>query len=229
MEMLQTKINYALDEEIVDKIIGGETMLFEVLIRRYNSLLYKIARSYGCNHQDAEDLMQETHFAAFRYLKSFRKQASYKTWLTKIHLNHCYHKRNDKHEVEIERENEISNQDDVLNEISAGKCDAEKKVINKELGKVLETSLEQIPLTYRTVFLLREVEGFNVAETAELLKITPVNVKVRLNRAKAMLQKQLEKFYSAADLYEFHLMYCDKIVRNVFEQIAAHHGSQNHD
>jgi RNA polymerase sigma-70 factor (ECF subfamily) len=99
--------------------------------------------------------------------------------------------------------------------------DTEKAVLNKELGKVLEESLQQIPIAHRSVFLLREIEGFSVAETAELLGITPVNVKVRLNRAKAMLQKQLEKFYSAADLYEFHLAYCDKIVKNVFERIAA--------
>jgi hypothetical protein len=62
-------------------------------------------------------------------------------------------------------------------------------------------------------------------ETAGLLGITAMNVKVRLNRAKAMLQKQLEKFYSAADLYEFHLMYCDNIVKNVFKRIAAENGN----
>lgn len=221
METIPHKINYASDEEIIEKIRSGETMLFEVLIRRYNSLLYKIARSYGFCHQDAEDLMQESHFAAYRSLKTFRKESTYKTWLTRIHLNGCYHKSNGGHlpheELPVDHSIHLYN----LLPATAGREEPDKKIINKELGKVLEKSLQEVPLPYLSVFVLREIEGFSVAETAELLRITPTNVKVRLNRCKAMLQKLLENFYSAADLYEFHLMYCDKIVSNVFERIAA--------
>ena len=104
---------------------------------------------------------------------------------------------------------------------SVGKTDTEKRVLNKELATLLEDSLQRLPLPYRNVFVLREIEGFSVAETADLLELTPVNVKVRLNRAKAMLQKQLENYYSTSDIYDFHLMYCDKIVQHVFERIAA--------
>ena len=95
----------------------------------------------------------------------------------------------------------------------------EKKIIAKEFSKVLENCLQQLPLDYRAVFVLRELEGFNVAETAELLNITPVNVRVRLNRAKVMLQKQLESFYSSLDLYDFNLVHCDNIVNAVFARI----------
>jgi RNA polymerase sigma factor (sigma-70 family) len=221
METLQHKTSYATDEEIIEKILRGETMLFEVLIRRYNSLLYKIARSCGFNHHDAEDLMQECHIAAFMYLKTFRREASYKTWLTKIHLNRCYHKLNCGHVKYEEASDELITDRSLFVEAVTENKETENWVINKELGKVLEESLQQIPLSYRSVFILREIEGFSVAETAELLGITPLNVKVRLNRSKAMLQKQLERFYSAADLYEFHLVYCDKIVKNVFERISA--------
>jgi RNA polymerase sigma-70 factor (ECF subfamily) len=218
MEKLQHDIGVRADEELIPKIIEGETALFELLIRRYNSLLYKIARSYGFNHQDAEDLMQETHFSAYTQLKKFRSDASYKTWLTKIHLNKCYHKTHygsKKYEaVDDEKVNEmiVAMQDN-------NKQDAEKMIMNKELGKVLEKSLEQLPLIYRNVFIIREMEGFSVAETADLLQITTTNVKVRLNRAKALLQKQLEHYYSSVDIYDFHLKYCDKIVQNVFRRI----------
>jgi RNA polymerase sigma-70 factor (ECF subfamily) len=92
-------------------------------------------------------------------------------------------------------------------------------LVNKELAKVIENSLLQIPLNYRTVFILREIEGFNVAETAELLNITLVNVRVRLNRAKGMLQKQLEQFYPLSDIYELNLVYCNDMVNNVFTKI----------
>ena len=85
--------------------------------------------------------------------------------------------------------------------------------------KKLPENLEEIPLTYRTVFILREVEGFSTNETAELMNSTPVNVKVRLNRAKALLQKKLENFYSATDIYEFNAIFCDAMVKRVFHQI----------
>jgi RNA polymerase sigma factor (sigma-70 family) len=220
MKTSQNIISYASDEELVEKILGGETMHFEALIRRYNPLLYKIARSYGFNHHDAEDLMQESHVAAFLYLETFRKEATYKTWLTRIYLNRCHRKLNDGYLQHEELSDDFFTPQTVSMPTSAEREEPANKLINKELGRVLEKSLQQIPLAYRSVFVLREIEGFSVAETAELLGITQVNVKVRLNRAKAMLQKQLEKFYSAADLYAFHLIYCDKIVRNVFEQIA---------
>lgn len=224
METLPFKTSFASDEALVEKIKRGETAFFEVLIRRYNPLLYKIARSYGFLHHDAEDLLQETHYTAFLYLDSFRGEASYKTWLTKIHLSRCYHKMNSGHNKhETAAENSMDNSAPYL-PASDESRQTEKSVLNRELANVLEKSLQQLPVPYRTVFLLREAEGFSVAETAELLGITPVNVKVRLNRAKAMLQKQLETFYSAADLYEFHFKYCDKIVKHVFERIAATKG-----
>jgi RNA polymerase sigma-70 factor (ECF subfamily) len=96
----------------------------------------------------------------------------------------------------------------------------ERQTVNREFSRMLEHSLEQMPLIYRSVFILREIEGFNVAETAEILNITPVNVKVRLNRAKTILQKKIESFYSAAEIYEFNLIYCDEVVRNVFSKIG---------
>jgi RNA polymerase sigma-70 factor (ECF subfamily) len=102
---------------------------------------------------------------------------------------------------------------------SSKQQNTETQVLNKELSLILEKSLEKIPVHYRAVFILREVEGLNVAETAEMLDLTPVNVKVRLNRAKNLLQKELEKYYSKAQLYEFNLVYCDSVVENVFRAI----------
>src|SRR5215217_9016787 len=122
MKTLEHKNSFASDEEIVDKIRSGETAFFEVLIRRYNPLLYKIARSYGFNQHDAEDLMQESHFAAYSGMKSFRKEASYKTWLTKIHLNQCYHKMNYGHKKYESPADEITDQSMVMH-TSFGKTD----------------------------------------------------------------------------------------------------------
>ena len=204
------------EQEIIKKIITGEIFLFEILIRRYNPVLYKIAKAYGYNYQDAEDMMQDAHIAAYTNLKDFEHRSSYKTWLSKIMINKCINKSSYGY-----FKNEIPDSERVDTERMLYPNDntPEKYVGNRELAKALEDSLQQLPEMYRTVFILREVEGFSVAETADLLNITLINVKVRTNRAKTMLQKQLEKYYTSSDIYEFNLKYCDNIVHKVFERI----------
>ena len=214
MNALLTKSSEA---EIIRKILDGEMALFEILIRRYNAILYKIARSYDFDHEEAKDLLQETHIAAYQNLKKFESRSSYKTWIAKIMVNKCLYKLSygsGKYEVTHPIVDENAQP-----MFSSKKQATEANVLNNELSHILEKSLEKIPVHYRTVFILREVEGFSVAETAEMLNLTVVNVKVRLNRAKTLLQKELEKYYSKAQLYEFNLIYCDSVVKNVFDAI----------
>jgi len=214
MNELLVNIN---EEEIIRKILEGEMALFEILIRRYNPILYKIARSYDFDHEEAKDLLQETHIAAYQNLAKFESRSSYKTWVAKIMVNKCLYKLNygsSKYEVSHQIVDENSQA-----MFSSKRQSTEATVLNRELSSILEKSLEKIPVLYRTVFLLREVEGLSVAETAEMLNITPVNVKVRLNRAKTLLQKELEKYYPKAQLYDFNLIYCDGVVNYVFDAI----------
>ncbi|HWJ89541.1 MAG TPA: sigma-70 family RNA polymerase sigma factor [Flavisolibacter sp.] len=210
------------EQEIIAKICSGERALFEVLIRRYNPVLYKIARGYGFGHHDAEDLLQETHVAAYLNLSAFEGRASYKTWIAKIMVHKCLYKlSHGPARKEASLDNEIhENATPMFTPMS--NANENRNVIRREFSRILENSLQHIPLSYRTVFILREVEGFNTADTADLLNITPMNVKVRLNRAKSMLQKLLEGHYSSSDLYEFNLIYCDAIVNNVFKKINEH-------
>jgi RNA polymerase sigma factor (sigma-70 family) len=205
------------EHEIIAKIVAGEMALFEVLIRRYNALLYKIARSYDFDHEQSKDLLQETHIAAYQSLDKFEGRSSYKTWIAKIMVNKCLYKLS-------YGSNKYETSHSIVDEkaepmFTSKKENTEKQVLNNELSHILEKSLERIPVHYRTVFLLREVEGLNVAETAEMLNLTAVNVKVRLNRAKNLLQRELEKYYSKAQLYDFNLIYCDSVVENVFAAI----------
>jgi RNA polymerase sigma factor (sigma-70 family) len=100
------------------------------------------------------------------------------------------------------------------------KSETENAALRKEFSKVMEQALQKLPLPYKIVYVLRAVEGFSVAETAELLHITPVHVKVRFNRAKALLQQQLKSYYSHTAIFEFHLDYCDKMVQAVFEKLG---------
>jgi len=218
MNNLLGKIGVEKDEIIIERILGGDIALFEILIRRYNPVLYKIARSYDFNHHDAEDLMQDTHVAAYQHLRQFEGRASYKTWISKILMNKCLHKLNHgyhKNETPTEAIGEPLKP--IHMKINEGQ--PEDKVLNKELAFVLEKSLEKIPVIYRSVFVLREIEGFSVRETADLLQLSETNVKVRMNRAKALLQKEIEQIYSHSEIYSFNLIYCDAIVEKVFERI----------
>ena len=205
--------------ELIERIIEGDVALFEVLIRRYNPYVYKVGRSYGYNHHDVEDLMQETFIHAYENLKKLNHKEYFKTWLIRIMLNECYRKN---HRASTQKE---ITSDTLLFEKSipmfsgSNHDDTERKVSNKELNGVIESAIQHIPMDYRLVFSLRELNGLSVQETAKAMNITETNVKVRLNRAKAMLRKEVEKMYSVEDIYQFNLVYCDKIVANVMKVI----------
>ena len=205
------------DDEVIDRIGLGETAMFEILIRRYNPYLYRIGRSYSYNHADTEDLMQESYVQAFFNLRSFERRASFKTWLTRIMLNNCYQK---KQRLRYRKEvlsafNTTENATPLFHQPS----NAEKTMVNKELGNVLESALNQIPEDYRIVFTLRELNGLSVMDTTEALGLSESNVKVRLNRAKKMLRTEIEKMYSPGEIYEFNLRYCDRMVEAVMQAV----------
>lgn len=205
------------DVEVIQKIITGEIELFEIIIRRYNPFLYKTGRSYNYNHEDTQDLMQDTFIDAFTGLSKFENRSTFKTWIIKIMLNNCYKKQQ-----------KWSSKNIITTEINENSTpmfsnnqhtDTSKTVMNRELNFVIENSLQRIPMDYRLVFTLREVNGLNVAETADTLNISEANVKVRLNRAKTMLRKEVEKSYSAEDIFEFNLVYCDAMVQRVINKL----------
>jgi RNA polymerase sigma factor (sigma-70 family) len=203
--------------EIIQRILNGEISLYEMIVRRFNSDLYKVGRSYNYNHQDTQDLMQDTFIDAYKSLSSFEGRSGFKTWIIRIMLNNCYRKKK-----KSGFKNEIM-QD--MNENSKpmfthSSNDTDKVVQNRELGYIIEEALARIPYDYRMTFALREINGLHVSETADLLRISEANVKVRLNRAKAMLRKEIEKTYSANELFEFNLVYCDAIVENVMRKIS---------
>lgn len=203
------------EKEIIESILNGNPGQFEILIRRNNSVLYKIGRSYGFGHEDTEDLMQDAFVDAYTGLASFQGRSAFRTWLIRIMLANCYQKSH-KAEYSHEKTSEIS---EYSKPLFAGSTETNSIVMNRELGTVIENALKKIPLEYRMVFSLREISGVNVAETAEALNITETNVRARLSRAKAMLRKEVEKAYSPEEIFEFNAKYCDNMVRRVMSVI----------
>lgn len=206
------------DASVLKRILDGEKGLYEIIIRRYNSYLYKTARAYGYPHEDAEDLMQETYINAYTQLAGFEFRSSFKTWLIRIMLHNCYRKKSKfSYLHEIPGQNMIEEKSVPM--FNSNPEDAVKTVVRREFHHILESALLQIPNDYRMVFLLRELNGLSVAETAETLRISESNVKVRLNRAKKMLRNEIENIYSPDDIFEFNLIYCDRIVSRVMAEI----------
>ncbi|KXK04615.1 MAG: sigma-70 family RNA polymerase sigma factor [Ignavibacteriaceae bacterium] len=204
------------DAEIIERILNGEKSLFEVIVRRFNAPLYKVGRSYNFNHDDTQDLMQDTYIDAYKNLKSFEGRSGFKTWIIRIMLNNCYRKK-EKSSYKNEVMRDFTEQPEPVESITGN--DTEKEVHTRELGQIIENALSKIPFDYRMVFSLREVNGLNVLETANLLNISESNVKVRLNRAKTMLRGWIEKSYPINELFEFNLVYCDAMVQKVMEKI----------
>lgn len=202
---------------IIERILRGEVFLYELIVRRFNPYLYKVGRAYRYSHEDTQDLMQDTYVDAFGNLSQFEQRSNFRTWLVRIMLNNCYHKKQ-KFSYQREQAQDIDNEN-LRPMFNNSDNDSNQEMHNRELGRVIERSLEKLPEDYRMIFALRELNGLNVAEAADVLHISENNVKVRLNRAKAMLRKELEKIYSVTDLYEFNLIYCDAMVARVMRQI----------
>ena len=206
------------EKEIAVGVLNGNKSLYEIIVRRFNPYLYKIGRSYNYNHEDTQDLMQDTFIDAYKNLSQYEGRSSFKTWLVRIMLNNCYHKK-EKFSYKNEIMKDIDDESKPI--FQQANNDTQKIIHNRELGNIIESALANIPEEYRMVFSLREINGFDIAETSDLLSISQANVKVRHCRAKAMLRTEMEKAYTANELFEFHAVYCNKIAANVMLKINA--------
>jgi RNA polymerase sigma-70 factor (ECF subfamily) len=214
------------DEEVVERVLAGDTSLYEVVMRRYNTRLYRVARAILNNDGEAEDVMQDTYVRAFQFLGQFEGRAKFSTWLTRIAVHEALartHKARRFEDWDDMNEN-------LQNEVAASPLSSspESQTALVEMSKILEHAIEGLPAQYRTVVMMRDVEEMTTAETAECLSLTEDNVKIRLHRAHGMLRKELYQNarISAADAFPFHAPRCDRVVANVFARLEALYPSQ---
>lgn len=211
--MSNTAFAQLTEAKIIERVLNGEKPLYEVIVRRFNPYLYKIGRSYNYNHEDTEDLMQDTYIDAYKNLANFEQRSNFRTWLVRIMLNNCYRKRE-----KSSYKNELANDkigESVTPMYGGTSIDTVSQIQNSQLQNVIEDALANIPEEYRLVFSLREMNEFNVKETAGMLGITESNVKVRLSRAKTMLRAHLEKQNVFAELYDYNLILCHPFTSKV--------------
>lgn len=205
------------DVDLVKGILSGEKNLYTQIVRRYNQRLYRIGMSILNDDTEVEDAMQVAYINAYQSLGKFEFRASFSTWLTRILVNECFLriKRRDKTIIMNDDNLEAAMQQQQSNHHHSPVT----KVLNTELRNILDEAIRELPEIYRVVFVMREIENMNVAETQACLAINEVNVKVRLNRAKAMLRGLLSNYYNTEDILHFHLRRCDAIVEKVMANI----------
>lgn len=194
------------DLEVVSRVLDGDAELFPVLMRRYNQRLYRVARSVLGNDAEAEDVLQEAYMKAFTHLAQFEGRASFATWLTRIALYEALRRRRaQSRSVQL---------DAVADDLEAPVPNPERNAANGELRRLLETSIDALPPAFRTVLVLRDVEGLRTAEVADALEIPEQTVKTRLFRARRSLRVSLAELIGedARRLFEFGDARCDRLV-----------------
>lgn len=207
------------DTELINRILNGEKDLYAQVVRRYNQRLYKIGIAMLNDDDEVEDAMQVAYINAYEHLANFLFKSSFATWLTRIFINECLLRQKRKGKFMTMNADHMDN--DQADWQPKETRTPVTQMLNTELKSILESAIRQLPEIYRTVFVMREIEHMNVAETRECLDISEENVKVRLNRAKAMLRNYLYQSYQPEDILHFHLSRCDKMVDRVMAAINS--------
>ena len=212
----------ATDEEIVSRVVGGETLLFELLMRRMNQRIYRTVRAILGNDDEVEDVMQQTYLNAYSHLASFAGQARFSTWLTSIAVNESLARRRRAATSRLR----IAGDEDAVLEIRSTAADPEQNVMNSELQQLVEREILRMPDHYRMVLVLRQVEGLSTEETAEGLGVSLDVVKTRLRRARVMLREGLleRAGITFERLFPFPATRCNRVVAAVMGKIVGGEG-----
>lgn len=208
------------DEEVVRRVRAGQIDLFEVLMRRYNQRVYRIARAVLRSDSEAEDVTQEAWVRAYAHLDQFAGRAEFRTWLGRIALHESWARaRRGRRQESLEPEPGAEGRE-VKPESPAP--DPEKAAFDREVRSLVEAAVEGLPEIYRTVFMLRHVEELSTSETAELLELSEETVKTRLHRARSALQRELlaEAGAGIRQAFPFLGARCDRMVASVLARIA---------
>jgi RNA polymerase sigma-70 factor (ECF subfamily) len=212
------------DEEVVERVRAGEGRLFEVLMRRYNQRLFRLARVIVRDDHEAEDVMQQAYVNAYTHLSQFQGRARFATWLTRIAVYEASARRRKRERLRsLADPDAVEDGGDPRPGGGGAGLNPEQRAYGGELRRVIEAAVERLPEAQRAAFVLRDVEGLSTAEAAACLEVSQEVVKTRLSRARARLRRELLERASLASpqLFSFHLSRCDRVVAGTWARLEA--------
>jgi RNA polymerase sigma-70 factor (ECF subfamily) len=209
MGAIQPKIGEPVSDELalVQAAKAGDVSAFEDLVRRYDRNVFRIAQHITQNREDAEDVVQDAFLKAYSNLAQFQGQSKFYTWLVRIAVNEALMKlRRRRPERMVSLDEDVKTEEDsVPREVADWSPNPEQQYTQAELKEILGKTIQGLPPSFRTVFVLRDVEGLSTEETADALELSIPAVKSRLLRARLQLRERLNRYFKRggnADLRE---------------------------
>jgi RNA polymerase sigma-70 factor (ECF subfamily) len=208
------------DEEIVDRVKAGDTALYELIMRRYNQRLYRVARAIVRDDAEAEDVMQAAYVHAYQHLAQFARRAPFAAWLTRITVHEALGRL--RLRGRTQQLDEANQDGEIFMNLVETSPDPEQSASAAEADQLLEQAVLALPDSYRAVVMLRDIEELSTAETAAALELSEHNIKVRLHRGHAMIRGWLFDRVGAKAKTAFPFMgaRCDRVVASVFARVA---------
>ena len=210
------------DAQVVSRVLSGDHPLFELLMRRYNRRLFRVARAILMQDQLAEDAVQEAYISAFQNLHQFRGPHGFGAWLTRITARAALRiARRESPLRLVEDLDRVDTGGELVDTGAQTGVNPEITSMRRESVNQLEHAIDALPRDFRLVFILRELEEMSVEETARCLAIQPGTVKSRLHRARQILRKSFpgSREDLQLDVFRFAGRQCDRIVANVFRSL----------
>jgi RNA polymerase sigma-70 factor (ECF subfamily) len=214
------------DETLVERARSRDRFAVQIIMQRHNRRLFRVARSVLHDDAEAEDVVQEAYFRAFTHLDGFRGDAQLSTWLTRIALNEALGRlRRRRITVSLKDIDAINDQGEArVIYLSAARQDSdpEATAVRAEVRRLLERAVDQLPASFRMVFVLRDIEEMSIEETASQLGLRPETVKTRLHRARRLLRQSLDRTLSSAvgDVFPCAGTRCTRITEAVLERLS---------
>jgi RNA polymerase sigma-70 factor, ECF subfamily len=212
------------DAELVGRARARDEAAIRAIMQSNNRRLYRLARGILRNDSEAEDVVQETYVRAFTHLESFRGDSSLATWLARIAMNEALGRlRRRRPSVDLDTLAPGVIEAQIIQfPLSGASVDPEKTMAQREIQRVVEHAIDELPEAFRIVFVTRVLEGMNVEETAEILKLKPQTVKTRLHRARTMLRDHVEKKIGPVvmEAFPFAGKRCERLTDAVLKRLG---------
>ncbi|WEX80416.1 RNA polymerase sigma factor [Sinorhizobium numidicum] len=211
------------DRSLKRRLLSDEMETFRSIMQTHNRKLYRIARSIVRNNSDAEDVLQEAYVRAFTHFADFRGDAAISTWLARIVINEALGRlRKRRRRMKMAADMRQHQAEIIAFPLNATTDDPEKTMAQRQILDLVEKATDHLPDTYRSVFILRAIEGLSNEETATLLALRPETVRTRLHRARHLIKEELEQQIGPLLLnaFPFAGKRCERLTKAVLSRIS---------